>query len=159
MICAQCGATSDEGQRFCYNCGARLAEPQQAAAAAQTLPPPPPPAPYQQVPGQYQQVPGQYQMPAPYQQAPAGYAPQVIPNSPMAIASLVSGILAWVFLPFIAAIVAIVTGHMARGEIRSSGGRFSGDGMAIIGMILGYAQLALFALGACFFLFIIVAAT
>jgi Domain of unknown function (DUF4190) len=97
-------------------------------------------------------------MPMTYQQAPAGYAPQAIPNSPLAIASLVSGILAWVFLPFVAAIIAIVTGHMARGEIRRSAGRFSGEGMAIIGMILGYSQLALIALGACFFLFVIVAA-
>ncbi|NTU79119.1 MAG: DUF4190 domain-containing protein [Chloroflexales bacterium] len=98
-------------------------------------------------------------MPAQYQQAPAGYAPQVIPNSNMAIASLVSGILAWVVVPFIAAIIAIVTGHMARSEIRQSGGRLSGDGMAVIGMILGYAQLALIALGACFMLFVIVAAS
>jgi hypothetical protein len=97
-------------------------------------------------------------MPTTYQQAPAGYLPQVIPNSPLAIASLVSGILAWVFLPFIAAIIAIVTGHMARGEIRRAGGRFAGDGMALIGMILGYAQLAAIALGACFLLFVIVAA-
>ena len=155
MVCAQCGATSDEGQRFCYNCGARLAEPQ-AQQAAQPLPFAPPPAPTQ--PAGYQQPPGQYQLPASYQPAPAGYAPQVIPNSPLAITSLVSGILAWVVVPFIAAIIAIVTGHMARGEIRRAGGRLSGDGMAIIGMVLGYAQLALIALGACFFLFIIVAA-
>jgi hypothetical protein len=158
MLCAHCGATSDEGQRFCYNCGSRLNEPQpqQVAAPAQPFPAPPPaPAP----PAGYQQAPGQYPMPTTYQQAPVGYAPQAIPNSPLAIASLVSGILAWVFLPFIAAVIAIVTGHMARGEIRRSGGRFSGEGMAIIGMILGYVQLAMIALGACFFLFVIVAAS
>lgn len=150
MICAQCGATSDAGQRFCYNCGARLTEPQQVATAqtAQPLPIQPPPAPIQ--PAGYQQ--GQY-----YQQ-PAGYAPQVVPNNPMAIASLVSGILSWVFLPVIGAIVAVVTGHLARGEIRRAGGRFAGDGMAIVGMVLGYAQIAMFALGACFLLFVIVAA-
>lgn len=154
MVCAQCGATSDEGQRFCYNCGARLAE--QPQAAPQPVAAPIQPAAYQQ-PGQYQ-APGQYQLPAQYQQSSAGYAGQVIPNSNMAIASLVSGILGWIVLPFIAAIIAIVTGHMARNEIRQSGGRLSGDGMAIIGMILGYSQLALFALGACFLLFVIVAA-
>mgnify|MGYP001370381767 CR=1 FL=1 len=149
MICAQCGATSDEGQRFCYNCGARLAEQPQAATAtatAQPLPTPPQPAPIQ---------------PAAYQQPAPTYVPQVIPNSALAIASLVSGILAWVpLLPVIGAIIAVVTGHMARGEIRRSAGRLAGDGMAIIGLILGYAQLALLALGAClFFLFIVFAAS
>lgn len=157
MICVQCGATSDEGQRFCYNCGARLSGQQQVAAPpAQTLPVSPPPAPIQ--PAGYQQAPGPYQSAGVYQQPAAEYGSQVIPNSPMAIASLVSGILSWVFLPVVAAIVAIVTGHMARSEIRRSGGRYAGDGMAIIGMILGYTQFALLALGACFVLFIIVAA-
>lgn len=146
MICAQCGAPSDEGQRFCYNCGARLSEqqPQTTTAQAQPLPLPPQPAPIQ---------------PGGYQQAPAGYAPQVIPNSPFAIASLVAGILSWVFLPFIGAIIAVVTGHMARGEISRSGGRMAGQGMALVGLILGYTNLALIALGACFVLFIVIAAS
>lgn len=147
MICAQCGATSDEGQRFCYNCGARLAEPAPRpvmAPPAQGLPTQPPAAPIQ---------------PAAYQPAPYGYAPSVVPNSPLAIASLVSGIVTWVMLPFVAAIVAIVTGHMARNEIRRSGGRVTGDGMAIVGMILGYTQIALIFLGACFFLFVVAIAS
>jgi hypothetical protein len=149
MRCAQCGAISDEGQRFCYNCGARL-EAQYAPPTqpAPSMPAPPPPAPIQ--PGQYQSH-GQYQPPH------ATYGAPVIPNSNMAIVSLVSGILAWIVLPFIAAAVAVVTGHMARNEIRQSGGRLSGEGMAVIGMVLGYAQLALFVLGACFLLFFIVA--
>jgi hypothetical protein len=145
MQCAQCGAISDEGQRFCYNCGARLeASYAPPAAPAQTMPTPPPiqSAPYQ---------------PAPIQPAPAGYNVQVVPNSNMAIISLVSGILAWVVLPFLAAIVAIITGHMARNEIRQSSGRVTGEGMAVIGMVLGYAQMAVFVLGICFLLFFIVA--
>ncbi|HMQ30267.1 MAG TPA: DUF4190 domain-containing protein [Chloroflexaceae bacterium] len=144
MICAQCGATSEEGQRFCYNCGARLSErqPETATATAQPLPVPPPPAPIQ--PGAYQQ--------------PPAYAPQVIPNSPLAIASLVSGILAWVVLPFIGAIIAVVTGHMARNEISRSAGGLAGAGMALVGLILGYAQLAIIVLGACLFSFVFIAA-
>lgn len=148
MRCAQCGAISDEGQRFCYNCGARL----EAQYAPPTQPAPsmpiPPPAPIQ---------PGQYQSPGTYQSPPVGYGAPVIPNSNMAIISLVSGILAWVIVPFIAALIAIVTGHMARNEIRQSGGRLAGEGMAVIGMVLGYAQMALFVIGACFLLFFIVA--
>lgn len=63
------------------------------------------------------------------------------PTSTAAIVSLVSGIASWVMLPFLAAIVAIVAGHMARAEIRRSGAE--GDGLALAGMILGYANLVL----------------
>lgn len=146
MVCPQCGATSDEGQRFCYNCGARI-DTQPAAAAPQpsAFPPPPVMAP----------PPPQALPPAPaplaydaYQQ-PGAYLPQAIPNSTLAIVSLVCGILSWVVLPFLAAIAAVITGHMARNEIRNSGGRVSGDGLAMIGLVLGYANLVVAGLGVC----------
>jgi hypothetical protein len=64
-----------------------------------------------------------------------------------AIVSLVFGIICWVAIPFIGAIVAVICGHVARGEIRRAPpGTVEGDGMAIAGLILGYAHLALFAL-------------
>ncbi len=59
----------------------------------------------------------------------------------MAIVSLISGILSWFAVPLLGAIVAIITGHMARGQIRSSFGSQTGDGMAMIGLILGYLNL------------------
>jgi hypothetical protein len=59
-------------------------------------------------------------------------------TSTPAIVSLVFGILSWVALPIIGAIVAIVAGHMARREIRDSIGVIQGDGMAIVGLLLGY---------------------
>ena len=65
----------------------------------------------------------------------------------LAIVSLVFGILGWVLLPFIAHLVAVVTGHIARGQIRDSAGREQGDGLALAGMILGYLGLALAVLG------------
>ena len=68
-------------------------------------------------------------------------------TSSLAIASLVSGILGWTLLPVLGTLVAIVTGHMARAEIRRSGGALEGDGLAIGGLILGYAQLAMIVLG------------
>ncbi len=68
-------------------------------------------------------------------------------TSTMAIISLVFGIICWVALPFVGAIVAVVCGHAARGEIRRAPpGSIEGDGMAITGLILGYAHLALFVL-------------
>jgi type IV pilus assembly protein PilA len=48
---------------------------------------------------------------------------------------LVCGFL-FFFLP--SAIAAIVMGHISRAEIRRSGGRKTGDGMALAGLVLGY---------------------
>ncbi|MFC5525666.1 DUF4190 domain-containing protein [Rhodanobacter ginsengisoli] len=70
------------------------------------------------------------------------------PTSSLAVVSLVFGILSWCVLPFVGAIVAIICGHMARGEIRraSPDARLEGDGMAVAGLLLGYAQLVLWVL-------------
>ena len=76
-------------------------------------------------------------------------------TSSLAVVSLVAGILSWVFVPLVGAIVAIVTGHMARSEIRREPERLEGDGMAIAGLILGYAQIVLTVLGILFILAII----
>lgn len=61
----------------------------------------------------------------------------------MAIVSLVFGILAWVALPVIGALVAVVTGHIARGQIRASRGQLQGDGLALVGLVLGYISIGL----------------
>jgi hypothetical protein len=71
------------------------------------------------------------------------------PTSTLALVSLVSGILSWVILPILGPIVAIVTGHMARREIRAAPDSLSGDGMAVAGLILGYAQIVLIVLPLC----------
>jgi hypothetical protein len=83
----------------------------------------------------------------PYQPPPAN------PNSNMAVISLIFGILGWTALFGIGSIVAIVTGHMAKNEIRGSMGRLGGDGMATAGLVLGYANIAI---GICFVCFFIV---
>ncbi len=70
-----------------------------------------------------------------------------------AIASLILGILAWTFLPFIGAILAVILGHLARSEIRRAPpGTFSGDSLAVAGLVLGYIQLGFSALFLGFFL-------
>ena len=65
------------------------------------------------------------------------------PTSSLAIVSLVAGILGWTFAPIIGALVAIITGHMARSEIARSNGAIDGDGLAIGGLVLGYLSLVL----------------
>jgi hypothetical protein len=66
-------------------------------------------------------------------------------TSSSAIASLVFGILSWVLLPFIGAILAVILGHSARAEIRRAPpGTIEGDGMAVAGLILGWAHHAIF---------------
>lgn len=68
-------------------------------------------------------------------------------TSGTAIASLVLGISSWVAVPILGAIAAVICGHLARSEIRRMPPNvLEGDGMAIAGLILGYANLALFLL-------------
>ena len=69
--------------------------------------------------------------------------PPVRPNSNMAVASLVLGILGWTLAPGLASIAAIITGHMAKNEIKGSMGQLGGDGMATAGLIMGYASVAI----------------
>jgi hypothetical protein len=70
--------------------------------------------------------------------APVSGAPGFVgtpETSGKAIISLVCGLLFFVPLAFIAA---IVFGHLSLSEIRRSAGRLKGQGMAIAGLVLGY---------------------
>lgn len=62
-------------------------------------------------------------------------------TSTLAIVSLVAGILGWTLAPWIGSLVAIITGHMARSEIRRDLDNVEGDGLAIAGLILGWAMI------------------
>lgn len=73
--------------------------------------------------------------------------PMMKKDSTLAIISLVSGLLGWSLLPVIGAIAAVVTGHLAKKEIRESNNTLSGDGMALAGLILGYVQIGALVLG------------
>lgn len=93
-----------------------------------------------------------------------GYtAPPPAQNSTMAIVSLVAGILGWTLVPIVGSIVAVITGHMAKNEIKQSGGRLTGDGLATAGLLLGYIALGLTVCGICafvaWFLFVALAAS
>lgn len=60
----------------------------------------------------------------------------------LAVVSLVAGI-AGFFLPVVGPVTAIVSGHVARDEIRKSRGRLGGDALAKTGLILGYIWVGL----------------
>lgn len=63
--------------------------------------------------------------------------------SPLAIVSLVSGLLGWTLAPWLGSIIAIITGHMARAEIRREPESLEGDGFAIAGLVLGWSMIAI----------------
>ena len=149
MNCTTCDSPLEAGALFGANCGARVPPPSSAAMPTVVLPPGEgaPAAPAQSA------MPQPYAPPQPYM--PPGVPQQAIytaatpPTSTAATVSLIFGILAYVFLPVVAAIIAVVAGHMARKEIRNSGGQIGGSGMATAGLVLGYIQLALTILAIC----------
>jgi hypothetical protein len=76
-------------------------------------------------------------------------AQPLIPKSNLALASLILGILGLTAIPFLGSIGAIVTGHMAKSEIKNSMGALGGDGMATAGLALGYFAVAFFICMVC----------
>jgi hypothetical protein len=138
------------------------ANPDGSPAGTPASPPPPgypgaetpyPPAPtppaYGSQPGYG--APAQAQAPygAPaYPQQPYGYGPGYgygPKQNTLAIVSLIAGIAAFVILPLIASIVAVITGHMSLKQLKTSGE--GGRGMALTGTILGWVGIGLAAIG------------
>jgi hypothetical protein len=70
-------------------------------------------------------------------------APVVRGTNSLAVAALVCGV-AEFFTLGLTAIPAVILGHMARGRIRRTGEQ--GSGLALAGLILGYAAIILFVL-------------
>jgi type IV pilus assembly protein PilA len=116
MFCQNCGMANPNSGQFCSKCGSPLPS---TASAGST------PGPVA-VPGSSSPTP-----------PPLDGNP---PTSGKAIASLVCGIFTF-FLP--ASIAAIILGHMAHSEIRKSAGRIGGQGIAMTGLVLGYAGIAI----------------
>lgn len=98
-----------------------MEQPPEQPAPGHPVPPPPPP--------QTQPPPAQPPV------AALGAA-----TNTLAVVSLISGIVSWFAVPVIGGIVAVVTGHMAKGQIRRTGEQ--GGTFATIGLILGYLHLA-----------------
>jgi hypothetical protein len=122
--------------QFCDKCGTPAGAVAPSSAGAIGQPPypaaaapgsPPPPAPPYFAPG--------------YVQPPPGYGPPPVGQTTngLSVASMVLGIV-WVF--GIGSILAVIFGIVARKQIKDSGGRQSGSGMALAGIILGLVGVA-----------------
>ena len=74
--------------------------------------------------------------PAPPPAAAAPYGRAVTNGT--AEAALVLGILGLTLLPLLASIVGLVLGYVAKGQIDRSGGRETGRGLAVAGIVLGW---------------------
>lgn len=78
----------------------------------------------------------------------AGYYPQQVivyqGTHGLAIFSGLAGILSWFICPFVGALAAIITGHIALADLKHS--PRPGRGWAIAGLILGYLHLAVYGL-------------
>jgi type IV pilus assembly protein PilA len=68
-------------------------------------------------------------------------SPQALTPEPSGKATA-SMILGFFFFIFPAAVLAIIFGHLSRSEIKRSGGRLTGAGRALAGLILGYTGAA-----------------
>ena len=84
------------------------------------------------------QPPPAYQLVPPVSPPPAypyGPPPPVARTNGLAIASMVLGIL-WLY--WIGSILALIFGYQAKAQIDRSGGRETGRGMAVAGIVLGW---------------------
>lgn len=73
---------------------------------------------------------------------PPGYTPAASSRTnAMAILSMISAILGLTLVPFVGSIIGVVTGHIARRQIRESGEQ--GLGPATAGLAIGYIGVAL----------------
>ncbi len=71
-------------------------------------------------------------------------------TSPLAIASLISGILGLTICGGVGSIAAVILGHMAVGRIQAGGDTLGGRGLAKAGLILGYVGIGIFVLALMF---------
>jgi hypothetical protein len=108
-----------------------------------------PPAPYPGTPGYAPNTPGAYPgypgYPA-YPAAPYYAGPMPQRTNGMAIASLAFSIASWFVLPILGAILGVIFGHIALGQLRRAAGAESGRGLAIAGLAIGYVNLILWLL-------------
>jgi type IV pilus assembly protein PilA len=111
QTCSRCAASVQEGVSFCPSCGNGLSGIPAPMVGRSSL-------------------------------SPANSAVYAGPQetSGKATASLICGIVAYLILPFFAAVPAIILGHLALSDIKKRAGQLKGNGLALAGMVMGYAQ-------------------
>ncbi|HEY6308432.1 MAG TPA: DUF4190 domain-containing protein [Candidatus Angelobacter sp.] len=128
MFCFKCGGAMSDDASSCPSCGA-------SAPMIQAIAPP---------------QPGQASAPTAY--AAAAAVPQIVsmqpqtlvaPTEDKAVISMVLGILSLVSFSILAGIPAIILGKMSRDNIRANPGRYSGEGMATAGVVMGWISVGL----------------
>ena len=63
------------------------------------------------------------------------------PSNILAVISLILGVASWLGMSLLASVPAIITGHMARSDPNQEG-----RGMALAGLLLGYANISISAI-------------
>ena len=81
--------------------------------------------------------------PGPSAPVPPPYVPAGPPTANEAIWALVLGIGSFLLCGIFMAIPAIILGNNAKKKISSSGGQYTGDGLATAGIVLGWIQVGL----------------
>jgi hypothetical protein len=120
-------------------------QPQQAYPApgqpASGAPVPPPAPPYATPPQQQAYQPAGYPPPA---YGHGGYQPQK--TNTLAIVSMIASIVGFIWLlPVIGSVAGVIMGHISLSQIKRT--NENGRGMALAGLIVGYAGLALAIVG------------
>ena len=75
-------------------------------------------------------------------------------TAPMAVASLVLGLVGFNIIFLLGSILAVIFGHIALKQIKQAGGKLSGRGMAIAGLLLGYGVISVCLVVIIFFVII-----
>ncbi|MDF2580602.1 MAG: hypothetical protein K0S49_2181 [Microbacterium sp.] len=124
-------------------------QPQQPYPApgqpASGAPVPPPAPPYANPPQQQAYQPAGYPPPA---YGYGGYQPQK--TNALAIVSMIASIVGFIWiLPIIGSIAGVIMGHISLSQIKRT--NENGRGMALAGLIVGYAGLALAIVGVIIF--------
>jgi hypothetical protein len=143
MFCGECGTQNPDTNQFCRNCGKPLRKRQQATSPPAAVPvqpvvvPPAGPVYYPQQPAGAQPI--MMQQPP----VPAGAAAPVTPPGKgmlvLGIASVLAGVGAFVFYPYILGALAIVLGGGSVYGTRKKAGKIAF--IAIIGILIGLAAI------------------
>jgi len=74
----------------------------------------------------------------------------------LAILSTISGAASFFVIPLIGAIAALITGYMAKSEIKKSNGMIEGEGFAAAGIVMGWINIGLSIMVCCLIILAVV---